>query len=49
MNEQNRTTGTETWNRLKVTRGVGGWGYWWKEGDKEHTRMTHGHGQRCGN
>ena len=46
-NEPNRTTGMETWSRLKVTRvkregDCGG-----KKGkgpEKEHVWMTHGHG-----
>ena len=31
----------ETWSRLKVTRGVGGGGQWWKEGEgsRPGTRM----------
>ena len=45
-----RTTGIETWNRLKVT--TGGWNYGGKKGKglaKYHVPITHGHGQQCGN
>ena len=44
-NEQNRTRGMETWNRLTVTRGQVSAGQWWKEreGTSQRTCMNNKH------